>query len=45
MKDEDFIRYDLESNCDDCGRPISLINYYNQDGLCSKCFIKWINKE
>jgi len=36
---------DLECcSCDDCGKPMSLMDYYNQDGVCIACFEKWMDE-
>lgn len=36
-------RFDLEEACcDECGKGLDLLAYYNQDGLCVSCFKKWV---
>lgn len=35
--------YFSKISCDQCGKFISLSGYYQQDGLCSKCFVEWLN--
>ena len=27
--------------CDSCGKPMDILDYYNQDGVCVQCFKKW----
>lgn len=41
---DNFYRYTLEeASCDECCEPVSLLEYYNYDGLCDKCFLKWVS--
>ena len=31
-------------NCDDCGKVIELMDYWNQDGVCVTCFKGWMDE-
>ncbi|WP_171903864.1 hypothetical protein [Cellulosilyticum sp. I15G10I2] len=30
--------------CDSCGEIMSLMDHWNQDGICIKCFGAWIDE-